>query len=223
VAGHLFVMVQSAPSAPWKTAMALYDIRSFSGMLHQLASAVTTDAQGYAEAVPLDDSSLVVPPSAMPATYARYLDGKTTHAVTRLFQDGPNTTGYRSLNRLISSGAGRYGWRDTDNQAPADLPVYALRLNTGGAIVIFATIDTLTWQAVSASAALPAQPSGAEANYVPPAFVLDKLNLTTVKGGMRVTATAVDRVLAFVQLRGVGFIYPLIVNGAATRVGEPAS
>jgi hypothetical protein len=215
-AGHLFVMVQSARSAPWKTAMALYDIGSLSGMLRQLAASVTTDARGYVQAVPLADPTLVVAPSAMPATYARYLNGKTTPAVTRLFQHGPTTTGYLALNRQISRGAGRYGWQDTDHQAPARLPVYALRLNTGGAIVIFATDDTATWQAASASASLPAQPSGPEANYVPPAFVLQRLGITSVIAGMRLTVIAVDRVLAFVQPKGVGFIYPLIVNGAAT-------
>jgi hypothetical protein len=219
-AGHLFVMVQSRRSGPWKTAMALYDIGSLMGMLHQLASAVTTDAQGYAQAVPLADTTLVVAPSAMPATYARYLDGKTSHAVRRLFQHGPNTTGYISLDRQISRGARRYGWLDTDHQAPAPLPVYALQLNTGGAIVIFATDDTVSWQAASSSASLPAQPSGREANYVPPAFVVQRLGLTSVKRGMRLTVTAVDRVLAFVQPKGVGFIYPLILNGAATGVRE---
>ena len=219
-AGHLFVMVQSARSAPWKTAMALYDIGAIAGMLHQLASTVTTDAQGYAQAVPLADRTLVVAPSAMPATYARYLDGKATRAVRRLFQHGPNTTGYISLDRQISRGASRYGWQDTDHQAPAPLPVYALRLNTGGAIVIFATDDTISWQATSPSASLPAQPSGPEADYVPPPFVVQGLGLTSVRAGLRLTVTAVDRVLAFVQPKGVGYIYPLIVNGAATGLRE---
>jgi hypothetical protein len=57
--------------------------------------------------------------------------------VAGLFQHGPNTTGYISLDRQIARGAGRYGWQDTDRQDPAKLPVYALRLNTGGAIVVF--------------------------------------------------------------------------------------
>jgi hypothetical protein len=43
-----------------KTAMALDDIGSIAGMLHQLASTVTMDAAGYVQAVPLADRSLVV-------------------------------------------------------------------------------------------------------------------------------------------------------------------
>jgi hypothetical protein len=42
--------------------MALYDIGSIAGMLHQLASTVTMDATGYAQTVPLADRSLVVAP-----------------------------------------------------------------------------------------------------------------------------------------------------------------
>jgi len=219
-AGHLFVMVQSARLAPWKTAMALYDLGSSAGMLHQLAAAITLDAQGYAEAVPPGDPSLDVPPSAMSATYASYLDGEASQAVRWLFQAGPNTTGYISLTREIARGAGRYGWRDTDHQAAAPPPVYALRLNTGGAIVIFATDETVGWDAESSAASLPAQPSGPAANYVPPAFVVQDLGVTSVKAGMRLSVTAVDRVLAFVQPKGIGFIYPLINNGAATGVRE---
>jgi len=219
-AGRLFVMVQSARSAPWKTAMALYDFNSGARMLHYLAAAITKDAQGYADAVPPGDPSLDVPPSAMSATYASYLDGQTTRAVKRLFQPGPNTTSYISLNRKMSRGAGQYGWRDTDHQAPARLPVYALRINTGGAIVIFSTYDTVDWVAASSSASLPAQPSGREADYVPPAFIVQDLGLTSVRTGTRLTATAIDRVLAFMQPQGVGFIYVLINNGAATRVRE---
>jgi len=101
-AGRLFVMVQSARSAPWKAAMALYDLGSSAGMVHQLAAAVTTDAQGYAEAVPPGDPSLDVPPSAMSATYASYLDGTASQALRRLFQAGPTTTGYYPL---INNGA----------------------------------------------------------------------------------------------------------------------
>jgi hypothetical protein len=64
------------------------------------------------------------------------------------------------------------------------------------------------------------RPSLPEASYVPPAFVIHDLQITSVKPGTQLTATAVDLVLAFVQPQGVGYIYPLIVNGAATGVAE---
>jgi hypothetical protein len=211
-------MVQSASSAPWQTAMALYDLGSTARMLHYLASAITKDAQGYADAVPLSDPGLAVPPSAMSATYASYLNSQATHAVRRLFQPGLNTTYFISVDREVFRGAGQYGWRDTDHQAPARLPVYALRISTGGAVIIFCTYDTAGWAAVSSSAPLPAQPSGIEGNYVPPGFVVQALGLTSVRAGTRLTVTAVDRVLAFVQPHGVGSINVLINNGAATRV-----
>ncbi len=217
-AGHLFVMVQSASSAPWQTTMALYDLNSSARMLHYLASTITKDAQGYADAVPLSDPGLDIPPSAMSATYASYLNSQAAHAVRGLFQPGPNTTSYISLDREIFRGAGQYGWRDTDHQAPAPLPVYALRISTGGAIVIFSTYDTAGWAAASSSAPLPAQPSQIEGNYVPPAFVVQDLGLTSVRAGTRLTVTAVNRVLALVQPHGLGSINVLINNGAATRV-----
>ena len=222
-AGRLFVMVQSAQSAPWKASMALFDLRSAAGMLHQLASTVTTDAQGYAEVVPPDDPSLDAPPAAMSATYASYLDGTASPVVRRLFQAGPSTTGYLSFVRQLARGAGRYGWRDTDHQAPTRSPVYALRLDTGGAIVIFATRDMVGWLARSSSARLRARPSARAATYLPPTFVVQALRINSVQPGMRLEVNAFDRVLAFVQPKGVGFIYPLINNGAATGVRESNS
>jgi len=217
-AGHLFVMVQSARSAPWRAAMALYDIGSAAGMLHQLAATVTTDARGYAIMVPLADPSLDVTPSSMPGTYARYLNGTASRAVARLFQAGPTTTGFIAFDRQVSRNAGRYGWLDTDHHSTAPAPVYALRLNTGGAIVIFAIDDAVRWRARTSAALLPSRSHPAAANYVPPAFVSSRLGISSVKAGTVITATAIDRVLAFVQPKGVGFIYPLINNGAATGV-----
>jgi hypothetical protein len=98
--------------------------------------------------------------------------------------------------------------------------VCALRLSTGGAIVTSATDDTVGWDAESSAASLPAQPSGRAANYVPPAFMVQDLGVTSVRAGTRLTVTAVDCVLAFVQPKGIGSIYPLINNGAATGVRE---
>jgi hypothetical protein len=219
-AGRLFVMVQTARSAPWRTAMALYDIDSAAGMLHQLATTVTRDAQGYAEVVSPDDPALDVPPSAISATYASYLDGHASQVTQLLFEDGPNTSGYIAEDQEIARGAGRYGWRDTDHQTPASLPVYALRISTGGAIVIFATYDTASWTAESSAASLPVQPSGAEVDYVPPSFVVQDLGATSPRAGLRLSATAVDLVLAFVQPKGVGFVDALINNGAAIGVHE---
>jgi len=223
-AGHLFVMVQSARSAPWKTAAALYDLDSAARMVHYLAEWVARDASGYATAVSPGELGLAVSPSAMPATYASYLDQRAPRLVRRLFKPGPYTTDYIASNNKIARGAGRYGWRDTDHQAPAQLPVYGLWLNTGAAFVIFFTYDTASWVAKSSSAALPARPSGREGTYVPPAFVIQGLGVSSVKAGTRLTATGVDRVLAFVQQRGTGPIYVMINNGAATglRKSGPA-
>jgi hypothetical protein len=223
-AGHLFVMVQSASSAPWKTAAALYDLDSAARMVHYLAEWITRDSNGYATAVSPGELALAVSPSGMPATYASYLDQRAPRPVKRLFKPGPYTTHYIAYNNKIARGAGQYGWRDTDHQAPARLPVYGLWLNTGAAFVIFSTYDTASWLAESSSAALPARPSGREGNYVPPAFVTQGLRVSSVKTGTRLTATAVDRVLAFVQPRGTGPIYVMINNGAATglRKSGPA-
>ncbi|MGI8449872.1 MAG: hypothetical protein ACR2MP_22370 [Streptosporangiaceae bacterium] len=156
--GHLFVMVQAGPSAPRKTAMALYDLNSSARMLHYVAIAITKGAQGYAEAVPLNDSTLDVPPSGMAATYASYLDGSTRSVggLSRPARTRPPTS--PSTRRFPRRG--QYGWRDTDHQAPAQLPVYALRLSTQGALVIFSTYDTTAWMAASSSAALPPSPRG---------------------------------------------------------------
>jgi hypothetical protein len=87
-AGHLFVMVQSARSAPWKAAAALYDLDSAARMVHYLAEWVTRDPGGYATAVSPGELGLAVSPSAMPATYASYLDQRAPRPVRRLFKPG---------------------------------------------------------------------------------------------------------------------------------------
>jgi hypothetical protein len=215
--GHLFVMVQAGPGAPWRTAMSLYDLASAGRMLHYLATTLTIDRQGYASIVPGSDTSLDITPAAMPVAYARYLDHADSSFERHWFQDGPNTTGYISLERGILRGAGQDGWRDTDHQATAGLPEYALRLASGGAIVIFATDDTAGWTARSSSALLTAS-TQAERKDIPPAQFLQRLGIASVTAGIRVSTVAVDRVLAFVQPRGIGYIYVLINNGSATSV-----
>src|SRR5262249_9940067 len=96
--------------------------------------------------------------------------------------------------------------------------VYRLWQNVGAPFDILFPSDTASWVAESSSAALPARPSGREGTYVPPAFVIQGLGVSSVKAGTRLTATGVDRVLAFVQQRGTGPIYVMINNGAATGV-----
>jgi hypothetical protein len=52
---------------------------------------------------------------------------------------------------------------------------------------------------------------------------MDRLGITTIKAGMRISARAVDSILAGVQPKGIGFIYPLIFNGALIGASSRAS
>lgn len=216
---YFFVMVQAAASAPWKAAMAPYLYDPGGRMQRYLARVVARDAEGYA-AVPAAGQDLAVAPSAMPAAYARYLNTQRAPSGTA-FAPGFDTTGYIRLNRQIARGAGRYGWRDADHQAPASLPTYALALKPSGAVVFFATTDTSTWVATSSAAALPTRPSRAQANYVPPPqLFLHRVRFGAVRPGTRFTSTAVDQVLAIVPPAGPHQIYVPVNSGAATSVAR---
>jgi len=216
---YFFVMVQAAASAPWKAAMAPYLYDPGWRLLHYLARVVARDAQGYA-AVPSAGQDLAVAPAAMPAAYASYLNTRRSPPDTA-FARGFDTTGYIRLNRRTAHGAGRYGWRFADHQAPASLPVYALALKPSGAALFFATTDTSSWAATSSAAALPARPSRTEANYVPPPQLFrDRVQFGAVQAGTRFISTAVDQVLAIVPPAGPYRIYVPLNSGAATSVAR---
>jgi hypothetical protein len=216
---YFFVMVQATPSAPWKAAMAPYLYDPGWRLQRYLARVVARDAQGHG-AIPPAGQDLAVAPSAMPAAYTRYLNTQRNPTGTA-FAPGFNTTGYIRLNQRTARGARRYGWRYTDHHAPASLPVYALLLNPSGAVVFFATTDTSTWVATSSAAAMPARPSRAEANYVPPPqLFLHRVRFGAMRPGTRFTATAVDQVLAIVSPAGPYRIYVPVNSGAATSVAR---
>ena len=194
--GVLFVLVQHAAGAPWQETAELYDLGGQTQILSDLTAA-GFGAAATAQTVPGLGAPLAMQPAQLPAEYAQYLNDRETGKQRGRFKAGVYTTGLVSLERTASAGALPAGWKYADTQAAAGLPQYALRLPAGdGAAVIFFSIDTTTWTAMSARARLPA--SSYAGLSLPPLPILKSLGITSPHAGLRVSVEAVDENLAFV-------------------------
>ena len=198
--GVLFVLVQHSAGAPWQETAELYDLSGRAQILPYLtaagfrAAATTQTVQGQG-------ASLAIQPAQLPAAYVKYLNDKAAGTQRGTFKAGSYTTGLISLERTAAAGAARAGWKYTDTQAAAGLPQYALRLPSGhGAVVIFFTIDTVTWTASSAHARMPTNTSSGLS--LPPPQILQSLGIKSVHAGLRVSVKAVDENLAFIGPQG---------------------
>ncbi len=195
--GFLFVMVQQSTDAPWRETAELYDLSSPPQILPDLGAAGFTGSTVASPVAP-GDTSLFTEPSALPATYARYLDdgGRGDS-----FLPGDYTTGYVKSDRQFAAGAVADGWRYADRQSASGLPVYGLALPAGdGALVLFYTRDTTSWTATSATALIPSSTS--TSLDTPPAQFLSRLGITAARPGLQVTAISYDENLALVGPAG---------------------
>jgi hypothetical protein len=194
--GVLFVLVQQDAGAPWRETAELYDLGGEAQIIPDLAAA-GFGTIATAQTVPATAATLAMQPAQLPAAYAQYLNDKGTGTSRGKFEAGSYTTGLINLEQTATAGAQPAGWKYTDTQASASLPQYALRLPGGrGAAVIFFTIDTVTWTAMSAAARMPTAtyPGLAE----PPLPILQALGIKSAHAGLRVSVKAVDENLAFI-------------------------
>jgi hypothetical protein len=194
--GVLFVLVQRAAGAPWQETAELYDLGGQPQILPDL-SAAGFDAAATTQTVPVLGAPLSMQPAQLPAAYARYLNDRGTGSQRDRFKAGMYTTGLVGLERTASAGAPPAGWKYVDSQQAAGLPQYSLRRPAGdGAAVIFFSVDTTTWTAVSDRARMPT------ASYaglsLPPLPILKSLGITSPHAGLRVSVEAVDENLAFI-------------------------
>lgn len=197
--GFIFLLVQSAPQAPWLAAAELYGFGQPGFRVPDL-SRVAVDARGYATAAPPGDTSLAVPPAGLSAGFARYFNLALTHP-------GVAPAGYTSNLvpgiQAAERAAPRYGWRVFDTEQARHSAVYALQLTGGGAAVFYLTGENTGWQAASASATLSPPQAAVNTGAAPPPEITRKLlHLTSARAGLRVVGTLVDEHLAMDSPRG---------------------
>jgi hypothetical protein len=200
--GVLFVLVQRAAGAPWRETAELYDLGDEAQILPDLSAAGFGNLVAT-KTVPDTGASLAMQPAQLPAAYAQYLNDRGHGTQSSLFKAGSYTSGLVSLERGATAGAPPDGWKYTDTQAVDGLPEYALGAPKGkDAVVIFFTLDTVTWTAQSAKAQMPS------ASYTglaePPLSMLQALGVKSVRAGLRVSIKAVDENLAIVGPPGSG-------------------
>jgi hypothetical protein len=216
--GVMFVLVQHSAGAPWQETAELYDLGDQAQILPDLAAA-GFGVTATTPTVPGLRASLAMQPAQLPAAYAQYLNDRGTGTQRGEFKAGSYTTGLISLEQTASAGAPPDGWKYTDTQAAADLPQYALRLPSGdGAAVIFFTIDTATWTAMSTGARMPAATYSGLA--LPPLQMLQALGIKSVHAGQWISVKAVDENLAFIGPPGTKGVTIAANAGRAFRLSR---
>lgn len=198
------VFVQAAPQQPWKAA--LLSISPGSDPYRPMKE-IARDSQGYATAIPVADPAVAIAPAQLPATWASlYNRGTTAANDSRLIQ--PNEIDfYRSLQNADVRNGPKHGFVESARQTPGNLPVYALALTGGGALVIFTTINTVHYRAtrtatitfnIDLSSGIPEPPWSFRRNFtVPPgtrlsgATTLELLAIDPVRAKGRVEAFAI--------------------------------
>ena len=140
----MVVFVQRARGQPWKAA--LLDISPGTDPDRPMRQ-IQRDSQGYASAMPLADSAVAIAPARLPAAWSRLYDSGVTAAKNSRLIQPSGIAYYRALQDAdVRNGPG-HGFAETARQTPGSLPVYALALAGGGALVIFTTINTVDYRA----------------------------------------------------------------------------
>ncbi|WP_142260633.1 hypothetical protein [Thermopolyspora flexuosa] len=139
----VLVLMRDAEHVPWRLA--------FSSLLDEDREVppVALDEEGYATALATRDESIKISPHLIGAVHATIAEEGTVAFAKGLFAPGPYTTGYYTeiteSRRLAKE-------RDCMNYdsifAATTYPVYALRLEGGGALVFYSLNRTTTWHPV---------------------------------------------------------------------------
>jgi hypothetical protein len=126
----LLAFRRSSPADPWKADF--------------LATAAPdalpdflVDKDGYARAVPLAGTDLLVQPGQLSSQYARYLDAGDTSGTP--FAPGPATTGVRADHQQNAKSANTVTQYADQADTAGDFAPVALRTKDGGAVVFFAS------------------------------------------------------------------------------------
>jgi hypothetical protein len=197
------VFVQAAPEQPWKAA--LLDVSPGSDDTRQLRD-IARNSHGYATVIPVTDSGLAIAPAKLPAAWASlYNQGITAANDSRVIQPGQILYPRYVQNLALSNGP-RNGFVESARQTPGNLPVYALALTGGGALVLFTTINTVDYRPtrtatitvnIDLSSGIPEPPWNFQRNFTVPAgtrlsqvttFELVAIDPVRVKGHVEVIA-----------------------------------
>lgn len=203
------VFVQAAQKQPWK--VAVLDISPGSDPFQPMTK-VARDSKGYATAIPVGDSALSIAPAKLPATWASlYNRGIAVANDSQLIQ--PNEIdGYRDLQDIEETNGPRHGFADSASQAPGNMPVYALALADGGALVIFSTVNTVHYVATrTATITLIINPASG-VPYPPWKFEHD----ITVPAGTRMSQVTTLQLVAIDPMRADGHVAVISTNQVQT-------
>jgi hypothetical protein len=101
---------------------------------------------GYAVSVSRSDSSLLVPPDVVGATQAAVVDDGPTSPAAAIVTPGADTTGMYAQQSAYGQGQNAKNLNYLWLMQGATFPVFALRLNDGGALVLYGLYLNTTTQ-----------------------------------------------------------------------------
>lgn len=193
----MVVFVQAAQQQPWKAGL-LY-INPGTNPDGPM-SGIARDSQGYASALPLADSALAIAPAELPATWTGlYNNGVTAAKSSGLIQ--PNGIAfYRALQDSDVRDGPKHGFAESARETPGNLPIYALALSGGGALVIFTSVNTVDYRAtrkatitfnINLASGVPEPPWDFQHNF-------------TVPAGTRMSEVYTFELMAIDPVRGKG-------------------
>ena len=106
-------------------------------LLSRPLPAIARDADGYAIAVPITDSTLLLRPDVVGATHAAVVDDGPTSPATAVVAAGPQTTGLYAAQAARAAAEQARGLQYQWLLQGASWPQAGLRLADGGALVLY--------------------------------------------------------------------------------------
>ncbi|GAA0404071.1 lipoprotein [Microbispora corallina] len=137
----VLAFVRNGPDGRWQN--------SFESLLNkgQAAPEVVVDQEGYATALDTRDTSVAITPSLMGPLHATVAEEGSEGYASSLIAPGPQTTGYADAikrERARVKGADCMTYESIFAFVPT-YPVFALRTDDGGALVLYTLTRTSSW------------------------------------------------------------------------------
>ncbi|MDH2427882.1 hypothetical protein [Sphaerisporangium sp. TRM90804] len=122
---------------------------SFSSLLEPGAAPpkVALDAEGYATPLPTRDDTVAISPHLMAPLHATIAEEGPGGFAASLIAAGPRTTGYFTQRGEDKPTAKWFGFLDESIFAATAYPIYALRTDDGGAVILYSLTRTTLRQA----------------------------------------------------------------------------
>lgn len=205
VTRDIILFVQDRAGSPWRAAYTPFADKPVKGPV-----ARGVDVADYPDVVPAGDTSLVLPPSQLPAALAQLLDrGKSSPRYkdfTLLSWMKDRTSVLRSDRETFKS----TGWTGTVGHHAAGFPTYAVRTKSGGALV---------WTALDYRRSFKHTKPGGNMTWDHQSWG-DLLRPFTGRSTLKKTFTSVERIetLVYVPPRGKGKIRILANRWAPVQI-----